>query len=247
MTRAGVIIAVLMCGLLVPACSSRAPAAPGRSSSPVPAAPKGSSPARVTTQTVRIGRYTQVFDTPLPGDPAQASVVEGFRTAMTLWTRSQENMMLVPPVTAYVTGTALSGLRDSLARLKADAVVPAGADRFFKTRAAVTSATSAAITTCDDGSMTRAVNPRTGVPDPAYSPSADQLYMFETWPMTRLGGHWAISAPPSLAMMPDSRAKPCQPLPPPGCRPAISRAAEASVTPPITCYGPSAFRGEAGW
>lgn len=219
LTRVGV-IAVLMCGLLAPACSSQRPAA-DRSSSQSPVAPTRSNPARVTTQTVRIGRYTQVFDTPLPADPAQASVVEGFRTAMTLWTRSQENMMLVPPVTAYVTGTALSGLRASLVRLKADAVVPAGADRFFKTRATFISATSATITTCDDGSMTGAVNPGTGVPDPAYSPSADQKYMFETWPMTRLGGHWAISAPPSLVTLPDSRAKPCQPLPPLGHRPAI--------------------------
>jgi hypothetical protein len=95
----------------------------------------------------------QVFDAPLPADPAQASVVEGFRTAMILWIKSQENMMLVPPVTAYVTETALSGRRASLVRLQADAVVPAGADRFFKTRAAVISATSASITTCDDGSM----------------------------------------------------------------------------------------------
>jgi hypothetical protein len=228
MTRVGVIIAVLMCGLLVPACSSQSSVAPDRSSSQSPTAPKKASPARVTTQTVHIGRYTQVFDAPLPADPAQASVVEGFRTAMILWTKSQESMMLVPPVTAYVTGTALSGLSASLLRLKADAVVPAGADRFFKTRAAVISATSAAISTCDDGSMTEAVNPSTGVPDPAYSPSADQQYMFETWPMTRLGGHWAISAPPSLVTLPDSRAKPCQPLPPLGYRPAISRAAEAS-------------------
>jgi hypothetical protein len=211
MARFGVIIAVLMCGLLVPACGSQSPVAPDKGSSQSSTALKKASPARVTTQTVRIGRYTQVFDSLLPADPAQASVVEGFRTGMILWTKSQENMMLVPPVTAYVTGTALSGLRDSLVRLKADTVVPAGADRFFKTRAAVISATSATITTCDDGSKTEAVNPSTGVPDPVYSPSADQRYMFETWPMTRLGGHWAISAAPSLAMLPDSRAKPCQP------------------------------------
>src|SRR5690348_12082737 len=100
--RAGVIITVLMCGLLVPACtsqgpaardtsSSQSPAAPGASSSQSPAAPKEPGPARVTTQTVRIGRFTQVFDAPLPADPAQASVVEGFRTAMNLWVKSQEN------------------------------------------------------------------------------------------------------------------------------------------------------------
>ena len=85
MGRVGVIIPVLMmCGLLVSACSSESSAAP-----------KKTSPARVTTNTVRIGRFTQIFDTPLPADPAQASVVEGFRTAMILWDKSQENLMLV--------------------------------------------------------------------------------------------------------------------------------------------------------
>jgi hypothetical protein len=82
------------------------PGRPGHEQFPEPGCPKRPSPARVTTQTVRIGRYTQVFDAPLPADPAQASVVEGFRTAMTLWIKSQENMTLMPPVTAYVTGTA---------------------------------------------------------------------------------------------------------------------------------------------
>jgi hypothetical protein len=84
MGRAGLIIPVLMCGLLVAACSSESPATP-----------KKTSPAPVTTKTVRVGRYTQIFDTSLPADPAQASVVEGFRTGMILWDKSQENLMLV--------------------------------------------------------------------------------------------------------------------------------------------------------
>ena len=50
MTRVGVIIAVLMCGLLLPACSSQSSVAPDRSSSQSPAAPKKASPAHVTTQ-----------------------------------------------------------------------------------------------------------------------------------------------------------------------------------------------------
>ena len=115
MGRLGLIIPVLMCGLLVSACSSESSAAP-----------KKTSPAPVTTKTVRVGRYTQIFDTSLPADPAQASVVEGFRTAMILWDKSQENLMLVSAVTAYVTGSALRGLKASLVRTKADEVVPAG-------------------------------------------------------------------------------------------------------------------------
>jgi hypothetical protein len=201
MGRVGVIIPVLMCGLLVSACSSESSAAP-----------KKTSPAPVTTKTVHVGRYTQIFDTPLPADQAQASVVEGFRTAMILWDKSQENLMLVSPVTAYVTGSALRGLKASLVQTKADEVVPGGADRLFRTRVAVISGTGATITTCDDGSMFEEVNPSTGVPDPAYSATATQQYLFETWQMVRHGGHWAISAV-SPVTLPDSRAKPCQPLP----------------------------------
>lgn len=224
MGRVGVIIPVLMmCGLLVSACSS------GSS-----AAPRKISPARVTTETVHVGRYTQIFDTSLPADPAQASVVEGFRTAMILWDKSQENLMLVSSVTAYVTGSALRGLKASLVRTKADKVVPGGADRIFKTRVAVISDTSATITTCDDGSKFEELNPSTGVPDPVYSAAPNQQYLFETWQMIRLGGHWAISDV-SPVTLPDSRAKPCQPLPALDYRPAISRVPQESVTPPPTC------------
>jgi hypothetical protein len=224
MGRVGVIIPVLMmCGLLVSACSS------GSS-----AAPKKTSPARVTTETVHVGRYTQIFDTSLPADPAQASVVEGFRTDMILWDKSQENLMLVSSVTAYVTGSALRGLKASLVRTKADKVVPGGADRIFKTRVAVISGTSATITTCDDGSKFEEVNPSTGVPDPVYSAAPNQQYLFETWQMIRLGGHWAISDV-SPVTLPDSRVKPCQPLPALDYRPAISQVPQESLTPPPTC------------
>jgi hypothetical protein len=229
MGRVGVIIPVLiMCGLLVSACSS------GGS-----AAPKKTSPARVTTETVRIGRFTQIFDTSLPADPARASVVEGFRTAMILWDKSQENLMLVSPVTGYVTGSALRGLKASLVRTKADEVVPGGADRIFKTRVAMISGTSTTITTCDDGSKFEEVNPSTGVPDPAYSAAANQQYLFETWHMIRLGGHWAISDV-SPVTLPDSRAKPCQPLPALDYRSVISRVAagERDTTAAVSLLAP---------
>lgn len=200
--RVGVIMpGLVMCGLLLSACDS------GSS-----AASEQTSPARITTETVRIGRFTQIFDTSLPADPAQASVVGGFRTAMILWDKSQENVTLVSQVTAYVTGGALSNLKVSLVRTKAEKLVPGGADRFFKTRVVVISGTSATITTCDDGSKFEEVNSSTGVPDPAYSAPANQQYLFETWQMVRLGGHWAISVV-SPVTLPDSRAEPCQPLP----------------------------------
>jgi hypothetical protein len=202
MGRVGGIIAVLvMCGLLVSACSSGGPAAP-----------KETSSARVTTETVHIGRYTQIFDTSLPVDPAQANVVKGFRTAMILWDKSQEALRLVSPVTAYVTGGALSNLKASIVHTKAAEVVPAGADRLFRTRVTVISGTSATITTCDDASKFGEANPSTGVPDPTYSAPANQQYLFETWQMTQVGSHWTISHI-SPVTLPDPRAKPCQPLP----------------------------------
>lgn len=197
MGRFGAIIPVLvMCGLLVQACGSGSPAAPRKTSS--------------ATQTVRIGRYTQVFDTSLPADPAKAGVVDGFRAGMILWDKSQEASALVSPVAAYVTGNALRNLKATLARQKTSDVVPSGGDRFFKTMVAVISGASATITTCDDGSKFKEVNPGTGAPDPAYNAPANQQYLFETWRMVRLGGHWAISAV-SPVTLPDSRAKPCQP------------------------------------
>jgi hypothetical protein len=220
MGRLGVVIipVLMMCGLLVSACGSGSPAAP-KKTGPAHATTK-TSPARATTQTVRIGRLTEIFDTPLPADPARASIVEGWRTAMILWDKSQENLMLMAPVTAYVTGSALHGLKVYLVRAKADDVVPGGADRFFNTRVAVTSGTSSTITTCDDGSNFEEVNPGTGVPDPAYSASANQRYGSATWQMILRGGHWAINAV-SAAALPDSRAKPCQPLPALNCWSAI--------------------------
>jgi hypothetical protein len=199
MGRVGGIMAVLVvCASLASACSSKSPAA------------QKPTAAHVTTETVRIGRYTQVFDTSLPADPARASVVEGFRMAVILWDKSQEELTLVPPVTTYVTGRALGSLRASLVSMKNGEVVPGGADRFFKTSAAVASSASATITTCDDGSRLEEVNPGTGVPDPALSAPANQQYLFETWQMVKLGGHWAISVV-SPVTLPDSRADPCQP------------------------------------
>jgi hypothetical protein len=199
--RVGVIIPVLvMCGLLVPACSRGSSSAASK------------TPVHITTETVRTGWYTQIFDTNLPADPAQASAVEGFRAGLILWNKSQETMKLVSPVTAYVTGVALGTLKATLVREKAEDVVIGGTDRLFKTRVTVISGTNATITTCDDGSKFEEVNPSTGVPDPAYSAPADQQYVFETWQMTQLDGRWAISNV-SPVLLPDPRAEPCQPLP----------------------------------
>ena len=213
--RPGVIVAGLVtCGLLVPACTPGSPAAPesaaSRTASPGTASPAQASPVRVAAQSVRIGRFTQEFDASLTADPAQGSAVEGLRAAIILWDKSQENLTLVSPVTAYVTAGALSNLRESLVRTKAQDVVLGGTDRWFKTRVVRISSASATITTCDDGSKFEEVNPVTGVPDPVYSAPPDLQYAFETWQLVRLDGHWAISAVTPV-MLPGSLARACQP------------------------------------
>ena len=172
-----------------PASSGRA--APPSSSSAAPA-PTATGPA---TYSVRTGLLTEEFTTPLPTDPAQAQVVAGFREGMTLWNKSQENFGLVAPVTSYVTGSALAGLKKSITVFGQMEEVPAGVDRLFRTQVTALSSTAATITTCDDGSKFVEQNPRTGAVDPSFEHQpADEVYAFETWGMTRLDGRWAITS-----------------------------------------------------
>ena len=217
MGRGGVIfIGLAACGLLTAGCSSGSPAVTKATIAATAATTATTATtAKVTTETVRVGRLTEIFATPLPADSAQASVIEGFRTGLILWDRSQEEQRLVPPVTSDVTGAALVNLKKSLTRelTPGQLIVPAGSDRNFKTRVTALTGASATVTTCDDGSKFEEVNPGTGVVNKAYSATTpDQEYIFVTWQMTRLDGHWAISvvAPVSL---PNALAKPCQPLP----------------------------------
>jgi hypothetical protein len=130
---------------------------------------------------------------------------------MILWDKSQENFGLVAPVTSYVTGSALNGLKKTLTIFGRMEEVPAGVDRLFRTQVTALSGTAATITTCDDGSKFVEQNPRTGAVDPSFEHlPADEVYVFVTWGMTRLDGHWAIksitAAPPG-----SPTAKPCLP------------------------------------
>jgi hypothetical protein len=138
--------------------------------------------------------------------------MEGFREGMILWDKSQEAWHLIAPATSYVTGHTLANLLASIAATKAQDVVPSGTDRFFMTRVSAVTNVSATVTTCDDGSKFRERNPRTGRIDPFYTAKPDQAYLFETWSMVRLSGHWAITGL-STATLPDHRAYPCQPSP----------------------------------
>jgi hypothetical protein len=138
-------------------------------------------------------------------------VVQGLRAGMILWDKSSENMGLVSPVAADVIGPALTNLKDALASMGLQQIVPGGTDCFFKTRVSMISAASATVTTCDDGSKFNLVNPNTGVVDKALNATPSQAYEFVTWQMTRLNGHWAISGD-SPVELPNALAKPCQPL-----------------------------------
>jgi hypothetical protein len=136
--------------------------------------------------------------------------VEGFRQAQILWDESGTAQHLVAPVKDYVTGEALTHLLAAIAATKARDLVPAGTDRFFKTRVTALTGRSATVSTCEDGSKFREKNLRTGRIDTQFTASPDQAYLFEIWQMVQLSGHWAITAF-SLATLPDPRARPCQP------------------------------------
>jgi hypothetical protein len=191
---AGTLIAIFVVGWLVIGHAGSGSAAPGPNSE----------------ESVQLGPYTQVFDTPLPADPTQAKIIEGFRQGFTLWMKSDIEMALVPPVTNYVTGHARGHMIHAVAAAKARNRVPAGTDRFFLTQVMAMTDNSATVTTCDDTSKFREENPRTGEIDPAYTPKAGQEYVFETWHMVLESGTWAISDF-SFAIPPNPRAATCQP------------------------------------
>jgi hypothetical protein len=196
MSRHGAFTALVLCGLLlVSACGSGKPA--------------GHSAIRVGS-VVYMGRYIQVFASPLPANPAQAGVVEGFREGWVLWDKSQDAQRLVRPVRDYVTGQALTHLAASLKNGQMHDLVPAGVDRFFMTRVTAITGRNAVVATCDDGSKFRQENPRTGKVDASFLASPGQEYLFETYRMVRLGGHWAITGL-SFASLPSPSAEPCQP------------------------------------
>jgi hypothetical protein len=207
--RAAAVLAVI---LMLAACNSSTPTAPGSRRSGTAPSPAASLSARLTfsggQETARMGRYTQVFATPLPANPAQARVIRDFRTAQILWGESNEALHPVAPVLAYVTGIAQEHLMAALASGREFDQVPAGTERFFLTRVAALSASRATVTTCDDASKFRQQNPRTGRPYPKAPP--DQQYLFESWQLAPRSGHWAIVAF-SLAVLPNSQALPCQP------------------------------------
>ncbi|MGH3164493.1 MAG: hypothetical protein ACRDN0_01195, partial [Trebonia sp.] len=130
---------------------------------------------------VRTGKLTERFATPLPGGTASAEVVAGFRQAMVLYNMSQSDRRLVPPVTDYVTGSMLKALNRTISAFKQQNLVPAGTDRLFKTTVTSVTGQTAKLTTCDDGSKYTEVNPATGAVAPSFeNVPLDDQYVVET-------------------------------------------------------------------
>jgi hypothetical protein len=210
MNRCGAPITLFVSGLLVlSACGSSTSATPGAGGTRSAAGTTSSPVASGSPESVHFGGYTLVFATPQPTSAAEAKVIEGFREGQILWDKSDIAWRLVAPVTDYVTGDALNHLTIAMTAGKAHDIVPAGTERLFMTRVTAITGRSAIVTTCDDGSKLTVVNPHTGQ-KVAFSASPNQAYILETWHMVRRSGHWAITAF-SLAILPDSRAAPCQP------------------------------------
>src|SRR5215469_13010782 len=145
--------------ILVSGCALEQPASHGPShiASAAAAAPSsGLATASVapgsTPATVQIGLYKQEFAGPVPFNPAQASVIDGFRQAEVLWNKSEQAWQLVAPVTEFIVGDALSHLSKAIAVDKQQGIVVVGTDEFFMTTVTSLSATSATVTTCDNGS-----------------------------------------------------------------------------------------------
>lgn len=208
MIRFGVFIALCLSGLVVlSACGSgKAPpavmAGTSRASSTTsPAAPADSA------ESVHVGRYTVVFASPLPANPAQAKVIAGFRESQVLWDKSDYTWRLAAPVRKYVTGQALTYLIDAVTASRARHLVLAGSERFFLTHVSDITGSTATLTTCDDGSKVKERNVQTGV---TYATPPSQAFALQTWHMAKISGHWGVTAY-SLAMPPSSRAAPCQP------------------------------------
>lgn len=159
-------------------------------------------------QSVVIGRFTQVFSPPVPAGARQQQVIAGFREAMVLWSRSEEKDRLVPPVTEYVSGTALRrNLKNVIANSVKYGITPIGQDRMWDTQVSRLGASTAVVTTCDDGSKFSQVYVSSGKKMPP-APE-NEWYLAETYDMTLISGHWSISNI-TIHQLPDKSADRCQ-------------------------------------
>ena len=168
----------------------------------------GAGPAGSVPASVRIsGRYTEEFSTPVPADPAQAKVIEGFRESQIVWDQSTVALRVVGATTSYVTGSALTLLHTVLQSYAKNDITPVGTDRLFDTKITSFTADRATVTTCDDGSRFNVADRKTGQTEPT-PPVADQ-YDLVVATMVPVAGHWALSSVKPV-VAPDPHATTCQ-------------------------------------
>jgi len=217
MSRFGLLTALCVSGLLVlSACGSGQAASPGAgsagSAASAAASPTASTPADAPPLAVHIGRYTQEFATPLPANPAQARVIEGFRETQILWDRSLSAWHPVAPVTGYVTGNALVTLQQAMQYNRKYDLKIAGMDRFYSIRVSGITGRRATVTSCDDARKLMEVDARTGRVVPQTVSPPDKAYLFEIWYMVELSGHWGLASVKPY-VEPSPQAELCRSLP----------------------------------
>ena len=87
--------------LVIPLALAARGSSPSGGANPGNARPSGQEPTAAVSAppplSVRTGKMTQLFATPLPGTAQSAEVVAGFRQDMILYDMSQEGRRLVAP------------------------------------------------------------------------------------------------------------------------------------------------------
>ena len=187
--------------------SATSPTPGGSAESPGLSPATGASPAGAAPLSVPISsRYSEVFATPLPADPAQAAVIAGFRKSQILWDQSTVALRVVATTTEYVTGGALTSLDKVLRSFTQNNLVPVGVDRLFDTKITSRTADGATLTSCDDGTRYNVADRATGQAEPPAP--ASQEYAFATFTMRPVDSRWALSSVTAVTI-PDQRVKAC--------------------------------------
>jgi hypothetical protein len=208
MFRAAAAAALFASGLIaLSACSSPVQTAHTlpvvRETSPQPSA----VPDSAVPDSVRISsRYTEEFSTPVPADPRQAAVIRGFRESQILFDQAEVTLRVTPVMLEYVTGKAVTLLHKIVSNATSDNMVPVGVDRLYDTKITSLAASTATVTSCDDGSRFNQADRTTG--QTAAPVPVSQQYIFVIFGMRLVAGRWALSSL-TVVSYPDQRVKAC--------------------------------------
>ncbi|HEY7263802.1 MAG TPA: hypothetical protein VH589_20260 [Trebonia sp.] len=205
MFRAAASSALVVSGLI--ALSACASSGPVQSAQTLPEVRVSQPHLVAVPDSVRISaRYTEKFSTPLPTDPQQAAVISGFRESEVLWDQSSEGLRLTAATPEWVTGAALTKLRKLVQSYASGNIVPVGVDRLYDTKITSLAASTATVTSCDDGTAFNIADRATGR-TPAPVPVSQQ-YAFGVFGMRLVAGRWTLSSLTGVGY-PDQRVKAC--------------------------------------